>query len=197
MRIHLAVLSGALALAGCFPTRETYLDPSGLGNTHAPRPCGGAPSEFELSLPAGVRATIYAFESNSGLTRVSIEYRVPTGATLRMTSGEVSIRNIGTGVRVSRVPTAVRQQCGTGASDYACERAVQPSTLLTGATIKDGSLLGAGRADRGMFVDLEFTGAFPPFELMLPELEVNGIRVAGNAVTYRRTTGVVWKAMCS
>ena len=65
-----------------------------------------------------------------------------------------------------------------------------------GATIKDGSLFGLSKADRGLFYHVEVPSSANELAITPPDIEINGALVQVNKVTFKEQTSTRWTGLC-
>jgi hypothetical protein len=184
-----------LSLAGCLPIRETYYRPSGMGSAQAGA-CGSGPADtMAVKLPGAVSLYVRAEQIPGGSVNVSFYYLVPQGSTIRLATDSVAVTDEDSHETARYLIQSVRQQCGTGASDYGCIKDVRPTAPMDGATIKDGSLFGMGTSARSMSFELQTDRNWRAFSVRPPDVEINGIARSLTGVKFVRTTGIVWAAV--
>lgn len=185
----------ALMTIACVPMRMTYFEPTGDGQVVA-APCGGSPRTLRIKLPHGVLADVDVIRRTDENLSAAVRYYVPDGASVRLVSGVMTVADAASGSRQELIPSAVRQQCGTSPEDYGCERNVPPTTSMDGATIKDGSLFGLSKSDRGLFYDVDVAFTAKVLAITPPDIEINGAVVHMKEIAFNEQTTTKWTGLC-
>jgi hypothetical protein len=196
MKRNLVCAGMALLATACVPISMTYFRPTGDGQVILGYPCGGSPDTLRIKLPHGVSADISVMRMPGESLRAAVSYYIPTGTSVRLVSGTMTVVDTVSASRQELTPASVRQQCGTGPEDYGCERNVPPTTPMDGATVKDGSLFGLGKSDRGLFYDVDVPFAAEALAITPPDIEINGVLVHMNEVAFNERTTTEWTGIC-
>jgi hypothetical protein len=196
MKRNLVCAGAALLVTACVPIRMTYFKPTGDGQVVLGYPCGGSHDTLRIKLPRGVWADISVMRISGESLHAAVSYYVPADASVRLVSGTMTVVDTVAGSRHELTPPSVRQQCGTGPKDYGCERNVPPTTPMDGATVKDGSLFGLGKSDRGMFYDVDVPFAATALAITPPAIEINGVPVQINEIAFNEGTTTEWTGIC-
>lgn len=196
MKRNLVCAGVALLATACVPMSMTYFKPTGDGKVVLGYPCGGSPDTLRIKLPHGVSAAISVQRMSPGSLSAALSYYVPTDTSVRLVSGTMTVVDTESGNRQELIPPSVRQQCGTGPNDYGCERNVPPTTPMDGATVKDGSLFGLGRSNRGLFYHVDVPFAATAIAITPPDIEINGVRVHMSEIAFNERTTTEWTGIC-
>lgn len=73
---------------------------------------------------------------------------------------------------------------------------MSPTTPMEGATIKDGSLFGASKSDRGLFYRVDVPSSAKALVVTPPDIEIDGALVEMKQIAFTERTTTEWTALC-